>query len=197
MGLSEKLCEAEFPRRDELRAQLASVTAKQIIEDGTLALRCDSGPASRKKRLALEGCCRDSDGIFMSVLLHVHRQRFMHVLEILKYDGTPIVNPLLARDLVFGLPGKMFRRSPRDRGRKNLQPRFTAPHSSAPSAPFMPSPLRHGCKTGLLGPRPATAIYRSSSARRTWGLITTVTLLSNRLSAQAKAGHQLDPSQPP
>jgi hypothetical protein len=40
-GLLEKLLEVEFPGRDELRAQLSSVTAKQIEEDGTLSLKCD------------------------------------------------------------------------------------------------------------------------------------------------------------
>jgi hypothetical protein len=113
MELLQKLCEAEFSGRDELRAQLDSVTAKQTMEDGTLTLRCDSGPPSPNKGgLAVEGWCKDSDGTRMSVLLHVDRLGFMRMLEILKYDGTPIINPPSARDLVLGFPGKTFRKSP-------------------------------------------------------------------------------------
>ncbi|MGA2594648.1 MAG: hypothetical protein ABSH32_32520 [Bryobacteraceae bacterium] len=43
--LLEKLLEPEFPSRDEPRRQLDFVAAKQILEDGTLALEC--GPCQR------------------------------------------------------------------------------------------------------------------------------------------------------
>jgi hypothetical protein len=99
--LLEKLFEAEFPGRDELRAQMSSLTAKQIIEDGTLSLRCGSGPpAPTKSRLVTEGICTDADGGTIAILLHVGKDGFMSMLEILKYDGSPIVNPPSARELV-------------------------------------------------------------------------------------------------
>jgi hypothetical protein len=112
MGLLQRLCVEEFPGCDELRAQLASVTAKRIIEDGTLELRCDSGPPSPHKGLVVEGWCEDADGMKISVMLHVDRQGFMWMLEILKYDGTQIINQPSSCNLVVGFPGKRFGKSP-------------------------------------------------------------------------------------
>jgi len=110
-GLLEKLLEAEFLGRDELRTQLGSLTAKQIEEDGTLSLRCDSGsPSPGKYALAMEGMCKDADGGDMSVMLHLNDQGFMSMLEIIKYGPSPIINPPSARDLTLLLP--------EDRGRK-------------------------------------------------------------------------------
>jgi hypothetical protein len=101
MGLLEKLLEPPFPGRDELRAQMNSVTGKQIEDDGTLSLRCASGPpAPTKYALAMEGVCTDSDGGMIAVMLHVDKAGFMHMLEIIKYDGSPIVRPPSASDLV-------------------------------------------------------------------------------------------------
>jgi hypothetical protein len=110
-GLLEKLLEAEFPGRDELRTQLDSLTAKQIEEDGTLSLRCDSeSPSPGKYAVAMEGMCKDADGGDMSVMLHLNHQGFMSMLEIIKYGPSPIISPPSARDLVLLLP--------EDRGRK-------------------------------------------------------------------------------
>ena len=110
--LLEKLLEVEFPGRDELRAQLGSVTAKQIEQDGTLRLHCASGPPSpRKLTLAAEGTCKDADGKLISIMLHVDKHGFMNMLEIYKYDLSPIINPPSAGDLV-PLP-------PEERGRKS------------------------------------------------------------------------------
>jgi hypothetical protein len=110
-GLLEKLLEAEFPGRDELRTQLDSLTAKRIEEDGTLSLRCDSGsPSPGKYAVAMEGMCKDADGGDMSVMLHLNHQGFMSMLEIIKYGPSPIISPPSARDLVLLLP--------KDRGQK-------------------------------------------------------------------------------
>jgi hypothetical protein len=103
-GLLEKLLEASFPGRDELRTQLSSVTAKQIEDDGTLKLRCDSGVPSPKRGLAWEGMWKDADGGDGTVMLHVDRNGFMHMLEIIKYGFTPIINPPCAGDLLFLQP---------------------------------------------------------------------------------------------
>jgi hypothetical protein len=92
--------EPEFEGRDELRSQLGLATAKQLLEDGTLKLRCDSGsPASTTHGMVSEGMCKDADGLLISVLLHVDREGFMCMLEILKYHPSPIINPPAARDL--------------------------------------------------------------------------------------------------
>ena len=98
--LLEKLLEPEFPGRDELRLQLNSVTAKQIFEDGTLALQCGlTHPAPVKSRVPVEGECRDADGGPISVFLHVV-DGFMNELEIVKYDHSKIVKQPSAHDLV-------------------------------------------------------------------------------------------------
>ena len=101
VGLLEKLLEREFPGRDELRTQLQSVVAKQIQEDGTLSLRCVSGaPSPRRHTLAVEGECKDADGMVVSVMLHVDKDGFMNMLEIYKYDMSPIITPPSANSLV-------------------------------------------------------------------------------------------------
>jgi hypothetical protein len=99
-GLLEKLLEADFPGRDELRAQMSSLTGKQIEEDGTLSLRCASGPpAPTKYALAMEGECTDADGAKIAVMLHVDKGGFMTMLEIIRYDCSPIINPPSADNL--------------------------------------------------------------------------------------------------
>ena len=104
-GLVEKLLDADFPGRDELRTQLASLTAKQIEEDGTLSLRCESGvPSPSKYRLAMEGWYKDADGMTISVMLHLDKNGFMSMLEIIKPGTSPIINPPSSYDLVLLLP---------------------------------------------------------------------------------------------
>jgi hypothetical protein len=104
--LLEKLLDAEFPGRDEWRTQLDSMTGRQVIEDGTLILRCDAAlPLPTKyKKLGVEGMCKDADGGDIAVLLHADDNGFLRMLEILKYDGSPVINPPSARDLVLLLP---------------------------------------------------------------------------------------------
>ena len=103
-GLLEKLLEADFQGRDELRAQMSSLTCRQIEEDGTLRLRCASGPpALTKYALVGEGVCTDADGATIAIMLHVNKDGFMSMLEILKYDGSPIITPPSAHDLVVSL----------------------------------------------------------------------------------------------
>lgn len=104
-GPLDALLESEFLGRDELRAQLSSVTAKQIGEDGTLSLRCDSGPPSPSYwRVVMEGWYKDADGMTIAVMLHLNQDGFMGMLEIFKDDGSPIINPPSAHDLVLLLP---------------------------------------------------------------------------------------------
>ncbi len=91
----EKLLAAEFPGGQEWREQLATMTAKQIIEDGTLSLRCASGSPlpTNYRKLPTEGVCKDADGGEIAILLHADKSGFLSRLEILKYDGTPIIKP--------------------------------------------------------------------------------------------------------
>jgi hypothetical protein len=99
-SLLEKLLEPEFPGRNELRAQLGSLTAKPAGADGTLILRGSGPSATTQWRLVSEAMCRDADGGPISVLLHVDKQGLLHMLEIIKHDGSPIVRPPMAQDLV-------------------------------------------------------------------------------------------------
>ena len=99
--LIEKLLEPEFVGRDELRAQLQTVTGRQLLDDGTfLELRCGSSvTAPVRNRVPTEGRCRDTDGGPIDVLLHVV-DGLMHQLEILKYGG-PLRKWPTAGDLTF------------------------------------------------------------------------------------------------
>ena len=87
--LIEKLLEPEFAGRDQLRAQLQTVTGRQLLDDGTfLELRSDSSVrAPVRDRVPTEGTCQDTDGRTIDVFLHVV-DGFMHQLEILKYGGS-------------------------------------------------------------------------------------------------------------
>ena len=100
-ALIDRLLEPRFQGRDELRLQLRSVSAKLIRADGTLSLQCGSGkPAPTKYRVAIAATCADADGVDISVMLHVNKEGFMQMLEIIKYDGSPIINPPTASSLV-------------------------------------------------------------------------------------------------
>jgi hypothetical protein len=96
--LIERLLNQDFPGRDELRIQLQSATARQVLDDGTLELRCESGlKAPVRDRVPTEGTCRDIDGGTVDVLLHVV-DGVMKELEILKHGG-PLLRPPEAKDL--------------------------------------------------------------------------------------------------
>src|SRR5439155_26331187 len=103
-ALLEKLLEPQFPSRDELLRQMSSVTAKQILPDGTLILKCDPNPpATVKSRVATEGQCSDADGVTIHVLLHVV-DGAMSELEIFKDDSSEIRKPPSPNDLVLFTP---------------------------------------------------------------------------------------------
>ncbi len=97
--LIQKLLEPDFPGRDELRAQLPGLTARQILDDGTIELRCDTDVrASVRQRVPTEGSCKDTDGGTIDVLLHVV-DGLMYELEILKHGG-PILRQPTASELI-------------------------------------------------------------------------------------------------
>jgi hypothetical protein len=91
MRLLEKLLDHEFPGRDALRAQLSSVTARQIDENGSLELRYDGDSLTDTDfGCPTEGTCTDTDGGRIAVLLHVKNGR-IRLLEVVKEDGSAIV----------------------------------------------------------------------------------------------------------
>ena len=104
-ALLERLLDAAIHSNGELRTQLNHVKGKQVIEDGTLNLQCGRGmPASGKYLPVAEGMTRDADGRDIAVILHLGRDGFMTMLEIIKYDGSPIVNAPTAEELVLLMP---------------------------------------------------------------------------------------------
>ena len=104
-GLLEELLSAAIHGRDELRTQLNHVKAKQIEEDGTLRLQCQGGmPAPGKYAPVAEGTYKDADGGDIAVILHLGKGGFMTMLEIIKYDGSPIIKPPRAEGFVLLMP---------------------------------------------------------------------------------------------
>jgi len=104
-GLVEKLLTAAIYGHAELRTQLAQCRAKQIETDGTLELHCQGGsPALGKYAPVAEGAYKDADGADIALILHLGRDGFMSMLEIIRYDGSRIINPPSAENLVLLLP---------------------------------------------------------------------------------------------
>jgi hypothetical protein len=103
--LLEKLSDAAIHGRDELRTQLRHVKARQIEDDGTLELQSRGGTGAPGKYAPVaEGICKDADGSDIAVILHLRKGGFMSMLEIIKYDGSRIINPPSAENLVLLLP---------------------------------------------------------------------------------------------
>ena len=99
-ALIERLLEAEFPGRDQLRLQLKSTTVLQTGEDGSLLLSCGEGPpAPVEYALPVEGYVYDSDGVQIWVMLFVG-DGFLEKLDIVKVDCSQIVDPPTAASLV-------------------------------------------------------------------------------------------------
>jgi hypothetical protein len=104
-GLLERLLDSAIHGRDELRTQLNHIKAMQIEEDGTLRLQCDGGtPAPGKYAPVSDAMSKDGDGGDIAVILHLGTGGFMSMLEIIKYNGSQIVRPPSAKDLVLLWP---------------------------------------------------------------------------------------------
>jgi hypothetical protein len=99
MGLVEKLVDAAAYERDQLRTQLNHIKGKQIEDDGTLRLQCLGGEPGKYTPVA-EGVCKDADGSDIAVLLHLGKDGFLSMLEIIKYVGSQIISPPSAENLI-------------------------------------------------------------------------------------------------
>ncbi len=51
-----------------------------------------------------DGVCKDADGVDIALILHLGEGGFKKMLEIIKYDGSPILNPPSAQELVLLMP---------------------------------------------------------------------------------------------
>ncbi len=92
----DRLLELPFPGRDELRLQANAATAREIAEDGdnygSLKLRAIATPrAAVVQRVPVMALANDVDEVPIEFLLHVV-DGVLDELEILKLDGSPIVN---------------------------------------------------------------------------------------------------------
>lgn len=86
----ERLLEAEFPGRDQIRQQITKSVATVIDEYGSLRfdVRSDiKAPVTR--RIPIEAETEDTDGVPIHLLLHVVEGKIAE-LEIYKDDGSPI-----------------------------------------------------------------------------------------------------------
>lgn len=98
--LIETLLAHDFPGRDQLFLQLEFATARRIFNDGTLELQTPGHPvAAVTRRVPVEGTCLDDDGKTIHILLHV-KDGFLHELEILKADSSPIISSPKASKVV-------------------------------------------------------------------------------------------------
>jgi hypothetical protein len=97
--LFEKLLSHDFPGRDELRQQVASVACRTIDDDGGLSLKCIAAPPARVLcRVPTEGTCADIDGVQIHVLLHVV-DGFVNELELYKDDSSRVKRSPVAEHL--------------------------------------------------------------------------------------------------
>ena len=84
----EWMLEPRFPGRDELRAQLAVATVREIDDDGCLEFDCGAAaPAAVKWIIPTEGQCLDADGMPVHVFLFV-ANGFMKTLEVHTVSGS-------------------------------------------------------------------------------------------------------------
>jgi Domain of unknown function (DUF6984) len=99
LALLQKLLDHDFQGRDALRIQLSSVTGRQTDEHGCLELRTEETiEADTEIASPTEGRCEDIDGGVIVVMLHVRKGK-LHLLEILKEDGSEILRTPRAEDL--------------------------------------------------------------------------------------------------
>ena len=106
LAILSKLLESDFPGRGRLSEQLHGLQVKTIDEEGSLSLRVAPHlvPADLQKRIVAEGYYTDADAspadlLHVHVLLHVV-DGFLAEMEIYKDDGSAIIKPPAAEDLI-------------------------------------------------------------------------------------------------
>jgi len=88
--LLNRLLEADFPGREEIRPLLSRVVVKTIDEGGGLELKSEvEGEAPVTMRIPVEAEGKDEDGVVIHVLLHVVDGRPAG-LEIFREDGETV-----------------------------------------------------------------------------------------------------------
>jgi len=93
------LMERPFTGRDELLAQVDSVAARTIDEDGSVSLQCSCDvKAAVTARIPVEARATDCDGMTIHYLLHV-ADGSMNELEVYKDDSSKVVRHAEPEDL--------------------------------------------------------------------------------------------------
>ena len=89
-SILDRLLEVDFAGRDQVRTQLAHVTARTLDDDGGLELRTESTVVANVDRtVPAEAWYQDEDGVRVELLLHVVHGK-VRELEIYKVDASPI-----------------------------------------------------------------------------------------------------------
>ncbi len=93
------LLRPEFPGRDDLLKQLGSAEVRPIDGDGSLVFRIRGGsPAAVIRRIPVEAEVEDSDGVTISLLLHVI-DGYLNELEIYRGDSLPVKGAIRPEEL--------------------------------------------------------------------------------------------------
>jgi hypothetical protein len=89
-AILDRLLEAEFDGRDEIRQQLGEVLVQPVDEDGSLRLVTIVGPPAPVRFAApVSGQALDEDGVGMEIVLQMEGDRVAE-LEFYKFDGSGV-----------------------------------------------------------------------------------------------------------
>jgi hypothetical protein len=96
LELLMRMLDANFTGAEELKCQLSGILVRALDEEsdnyGSIALKvADCNPVIVEKRVPVVARAYDSDGTPVEALLHIVEGR-LNELEVIKFDGTPILN---------------------------------------------------------------------------------------------------------
>jgi hypothetical protein len=101
LQLLRKLLSIEFIGQQQLLQQLPDLLCKSVDNVGSLELKVQHGPDSPIDGLLVEATYSDSDGVNISILLHVRNHK-LWFLEVYKGDGSSIsLKPTAEQNLSF------------------------------------------------------------------------------------------------
>jgi len=101
-SLLDRLLEADFPGKEDLRFLLQGALVRTIDVDGGLQIRSSvEGSALVIKKIPVEAEAKAEDGILVHALLHVHEGRPVE-LELYREDGSHLkqIPPASAFELI-------------------------------------------------------------------------------------------------
>ncbi len=107
LKLINRMLDADFIGAKELKQQLAGMLVRTLDEGtdnyGSIELKlADSNFVRVEKRVPVVARAHDADGTPIEVLLHIIDGR-LNEIEIIKFDGTPILNRPEASEYIISL----------------------------------------------------------------------------------------------